>query len=159
MNLSKILKFFSKIIKDWIEYSYLKDEIRQLLEDVKNQRVIYKEFINALNINNIKLDFISYYNLEKIVTNLNEISCLVCEKNLKSNLILIFRKNFMINFNRFCDLIRSHNLKIKEIKDKILKNKENKNIIMVEEIEIRIKYLEKVKEKAEEIIKIGKKLV
>ena len=65
MNLSKILKFFSKIIKDWIEYSYLKDEIRQLLEDVKNQRVIYKEFINALNINNIKPDFISYYNLEK----------------------------------------------------------------------------------------------
>ena len=92
MNLSKILKFFSKIIKDWIEYSYLKDEIRQLLEDVKNQRVIYKEFINALNINNIKLDFISYYNLEKIVTNLNEISCLVCEKNLKSNLILILKK-------------------------------------------------------------------
>ena len=92
MNLSKILKFFSKIIKDWIEYSYLKDEIRQLLEDVKNQRVIYKEFINALNINNIKPDFISYYNLEKIVTNLNEISCLVCEKNLKSNLILILKK-------------------------------------------------------------------
>jgi len=30
---------------------------------------------------------------------------------------------------------------------------------MVEEIEILLNYLEKVKEKAEEIIKIGKKLV
>jgi len=62
----------------------------------------------------------------------------------------------MITFNRFCDLISSHNSKIKEIKDKILKNKENKNIIMIEEIEILLNYLEKVKEKAEEIIKIEK---
>lgn len=62
----------------------------------------------------------------------------------------------MITFNRFCDLISSHNSKIKEIKDKILKNKENKNIIMIEEIEILLNYLEKVKEKTEEIIKIEK---
>ena len=48
-----------------------------------------------------------------MAANLDEIPFLVCEKNLKSNLILIFRKNFMITFNRFCDLIRSHNLKIK----------------------------------------------
>ena len=45
-----------------------------------------------------------------MAANLDEILFLVYEKNLKSNLIF---KNFMITFNRFCDLIRSHNLKIK----------------------------------------------
>ena len=36
-----------------------------------------------------------------MAANLDEIPFLICEKNLKSNLIL-----------QFCDLIRSHNLKI-----------------------------------------------
>lgn len=155
-DLISIIKDLSKIIKDFKDYN-LKDEIRELLKDVEKQKVIYESYINNLrNIYNIKSRdsyclVILPNDLKKMAANLDEIPFLICEKNLKSNLIL-----------QFCDLIRSHNLKIKEIKeeiDKILKNIEIKNIIMLEEIEILINYLEKIKEKVEEIIKIGKKLV